>query len=244
MIDLAKKTPFDLPADFESLHDIRDFGRKYKETISFIDKIKTYQHEYLRHMLKTWDEVTLYIPEEQLKDTYKVCLQDNVLCKWDELNLEEIQKAMPDRLSYERKQYKLMGIDIIGLLHKRDKLFLVDTVNKKIHLCFWYENNAREKIHGWVMNKYYCAIHYSDYAFEILSDEEIFRIKVSLGTKMMLDQEKYWEWVRHTQNYGYHSYGSGGVEIYDFCMRTNTFKEYNEKESYYSWSRGSRTFKY
>ena len=134
------------------------------------------------------------------------------------------------------------------IINQRDKIFLIDPVNKKIQLCLWYRHNYRETIQGWLYDNF-CNLEYCrDYSFNILPDEDIFRVVVKLGHKAILTPEQVNEyrnrsWMRDNSLY---SIGSqGGYEIYDFCMRTNTFKEYNEKESYSNWHyHSNRTFKY
>jgi len=238
-----------LPSDFDSLLDIRDFGKTYKQVISFINNIKEFQNEYLENMIKSKDEVLQFIPENHL-DKYNVYLQDKLLCKWNDLDIKNVQNNIVDQLRQERIYYRRhYAIELVGLISQNDKIFLIDTVNKKIQLCLWYRHSHRETIQGW-MYGYFCNLEYlrDCYSFDILPEEDLFRISVKLrrnGLTSASDIDAYRKQVPYFESDRLYGIGSnGGNEVYDFCMKTNTFKGYNEKESQYSWSSSYRTFKY
>ena len=231
------------PLDFDSLHNIEEFGKTYKQVISFIDNIKKFQEQYLENMMKSKDELLQYIPEKQLSQ-YHVYLQHHKLCPWDKFAIDLVQKVVVDRFANQRKKYREQGIELVGLIHPtRDKIFLIDTVNKRIYLCLWYRHNYRETIHGWLYD-HHCTLEYDrNYIFEILPekydrdsngkyfthDEDVFRVRVNLSSNKIIPHDTYAKWVTEG---GYrfdllNSYGRSGQEVYDFCMKTNTFKEYN-----------------
>lgn len=251
-----------VPIDFDSLHNINDFGKTYKQVISFIDNIKKFQNEYLHNMMKSKDELLQFIPENQLSQ-YHIYLQNHKLCTWDEFAIDIVQKQICDPLRNHRPFYRKQGFELQGLIHDNDKIFLIDTVNKKIFLCLWYRHHYRETIQGWLYHLY-CNLSYSNgYVFEILPttgdtdengkyftrEEDVFRVRVNLSSNKILTHDQYARIVTEG-GWGFdrfYSSGSSGQEVYDFCMKTNTFKQFNEKESQYSSWRGSsssRTFKY
>jgi hypothetical protein len=229
MIDYIK-----IPKDFNSLHELKSFGLMYGAAINFIKKVNEYQGSYFASFCKNLDEVLQYIPENKYS-TYDVYLLDNQICRLDEFDITQIQFAEPCNM------IKLVGKNLAvehlsyRPVNTTDKMFLVDTLNKRVQICPWIFRSSTidKKIYN-----HYVQITYGGHHFKIDAANNVFSAVVELRRKnIFLNQSFYFE-----SGGGYTS-GYMKYEVHDFCMRTNEYIGYNKKKSdaYYQ---DTQTFKY
>jgi hypothetical protein len=223
-----------IPKDFNSLHELKSFGLMYGAAINFIKKVDEYQDSYFASFCRNYDEVLQYIPENK-HSTYDMYLLDNQICRLDEFDITQIQFA--ERCDMIKPINKILTVERLSYrpVYTTDKMFLVDTLNKRVQLCPWILRSSTidKKIYN-----HFFRISYSGYDIKIDAANNVFRVVVKLSTKDIFLNQSYYRYNDFTPSYRHMQY-----EIHDFCMRTNEYIGYNKEKSdgYYDYT---KTFKY
>lgn len=233
----SKTNEITIPTDFESLHELKDLGTKYGAAIKFLETINEYRYSYFESFVKTYDQVLQYIPETQYK-LYKVFLLDKELCTFNEFDLHVIKLNEPSVI-IEQKNGKYQATQVsYRLVYPNDRVFLIDTINKKVQFCPWIYRRATIRTRQF-FNLQYLDVTYDRFTFKIVPEESIFRVVVPLYKKQLYTQEEY----MHCAQHGYCPGSQGGYEIHDFCLRTNRYLGFNDQKSYHYYDH-EKTFKY
>lgn len=120
---------YQLPKDFASLHNLKDLVEYHQTTIDVQKSLLKYQENLLKYTVEFFnsfrmnvDEVLNFIPESE---NYQVCLQGN--------SIQDYKKYTSS--DYIPKKHSIS--EALRLASTDQKIFLVDTINKKIEICYW-----------------------------------------------------------------------------------------------------------
>lgn len=227
MIDYIK-----IPKDFDSLHELKSFGLMYGAAVNFIKKVDEYQGSYFASFCKNLDEVLLYIPENKHK-TYNVYLMDTLMCRLDEFDITQICFAEPSH--HFKLIHKKLAVEHLSYrpIDTTDKMFLVDTLNKRVQICPWI---FRSSVIDKKIYNHYVQIVYGSHHFKIDADNNVFSAVVELRKKNIFLNQGYYFNDGYTPSYMTY-------EVHDFCMRTNEYIGYNKDKSN-AYYQNTQTFKY
>jgi hypothetical protein len=104
-----------IPADFKSLQDLKELVSNYDFLSRLTNSLNGYQRHYIISYLMSLDEILEYIPEDHYKD-YTVFKRDDRFEKYGIKNLNKLlNEAVPEE----------------------EKIFLLNTTDKKIDICYW-----------------------------------------------------------------------------------------------------------
>ena len=224
-----------IPKDFNSLHDLKDLVVNYELTEKFINALKNYQKAYLDNFLMNYDDVLTYIPESQ-QSKYNIYIRSyndyEFMHKYIGQKKPGADKNGNIRLSLPDA---LLNIGV----NKTDKVFLVDTKNKKINVCFW-QSTYTKKAKKWGYNRIDIDnINVSDVDFtnnlEFTLDPKNKVLVVKVFYTFEDTQSVGGVWINGRAR-GYLSgasrvpYTRYGHDIYHFCTRTNKFLGYKGRE--------------
>lgn len=111
-----------IPKDFESLNDLSDLLNNFELTSKLQNSLNDYQNHYIKSKLMSIDEVLNYIPLKKQKD-FTVNYRKSIIHTYlDEENYEIVT---------------LKNLESLRTINQ--KAFFVDTINKKVDLCGWFE---------------------------------------------------------------------------------------------------------
>lgn len=229
-----------IPTDFESLHEVKDLGNLYSNAISFLEKISNYQESYFKSFIKSFDEVSEIIPENQ-RNKYDVCLVDQPLCKLKDFKIDLIKlnqicdhlRMFRGKLITERKNFRPIA--------STEKIFLIDTINKKINVCVWI-GYRYASIRDYINDLNFNLSYGGDWLYKIDPKTNIFKVIVNLGSKQIFTDEQLRK-SRDPYSFQPGIPNHGGHEVHYFCLRTNQYLGYNDYDSNYYHER-KKTFTY
>jgi hypothetical protein len=131
-----------IPTDFKSLHDLKDLVNNYDLVSRLSNLLNNYQKAHIDSYLMTLDEVLEYIPIRH-HDEYKVTIAEYVI---DSVYISHgnVKKDLTSKLTYalsEKRYYNgsKSEYEIIPVKeHKKERIFMVNTIKKEISVIYWY----------------------------------------------------------------------------------------------------------
>jgi len=134
---------FKLPKDFASLHNLKDLIQYRQTTLEIEKNLKQYEKNLIKYTETYFtsytmniDEVLLYVEDIE---QYRVCLHGNDIALCTKQNWKH---KGGDGKPYTHRYKSIECLQNVIKLYKKyidknHKLFLVDTVNKKVEICYW-----------------------------------------------------------------------------------------------------------
>lgn len=119
-----------LPKDFSSLHNLKDLVKYHQATLDAAKSLEQYKQNYSKYTDTLFDSFRMNCDEilqqiEHNLDKYQVCLQGRCVQNYAEhINGEKISR-------------KYTIFEALRIISKDEKVFLLDTINKKIEICYW-----------------------------------------------------------------------------------------------------------
>ncbi len=200
-----------IPADFKSLHDLKELVSNYDMVNRLVNALNGYQRLYLESFLMTPDEVLKYIPEKQQRDY--------VLINRERLHYHS------KSYEYEKKRKKLTLADYLNDIFKTkdDKVFMVNTVEKQVNYCHFaskldkHSNSSKN-------------LKYGELTFELNNKTKVLTMKVhySYTAQQAVGGVSIWTAGGGSYRSGgtYHPYTKNGYDMYQFCTKTNKYLGY------------------
>jgi hypothetical protein len=200
-----------IPADFKSLHDLKELVSNYDFLSRLNNALNGYQRHYVNSYLMSLEEVLKYIPHNQHED-YKVFKRGKQFKEYG-------KKSKLDKLLKETVPGK-------------EKIFLLNTIDRKIDVCYWAGKNPGKWNKGDPSyNVPHSSVTYSD-KIDFVIDEESKNLHVLVYYSYTEHQSVGGHWINGRKN-GYLSgnynlipYTINGHEVYKFCTKTNKYLGY------------------
>ncbi len=233
---MNEKDYIKIPKDFQSLHDLKDLVNNYGLVNRLSKALDGYQRMYIESYLMTIDEVLDYIPASQQK-LYKICVRNKKndmkkFVEWSETPVGEIAKPIYKKLSIRdvAKEYMAAGIKDwekekgkkYSAVKSDAKIFMVNTVDKLIDVCYW----ADKKLIGINLE----SVSYKE-KIDFNLDERTRKLMVMPHYEYSDNQAVGGVWINgqargYLSGHAYHPYQIHGYDIYKFCTRTNKYIGY------------------
>lgn len=131
---------YKLPKDFASLHNLKDLVKYHKTTLEvqeslnqYKDNLTKYTQEFFNSFVMNQDEVLSFIPESELSQ-YEVCQQG--------VEIMTYRTYSPQNEKYDNFKRSIDECLKLASNNSNVKIFLVDTINKKIEICYWLNENV------------------------------------------------------------------------------------------------------
>jgi hypothetical protein len=146
-----------IPKDFKSEHDLEELLEHAEYLQRLANSVSNYKAKYVESFYKSADEVLKFIPKNQHK-LYEVFHRDKCITERKDLFPEPSEAVRKKRHNdliekgiempwHSRKwlfpKYTLSKI-IRTTAVKDEKMFLVDTVNHIVHVCYWVSSLLSE----------------------------------------------------------------------------------------------------
>lgn len=186
-----------IPKDFKSLHDLKELIGNYEVVSRLSNALNNYQSMYIESFFMDIDEVLKYIPPKQHSE-FKIKIRGHEFSKKINLSLAEI---------------------LLEESPEKEKVFLIDNINKKIVLCDWKKkNNTNGNL------KYTGEINF------LLGENKNLKVLVHYAKRMQQAVGGVWingQSTGYLSGHHYTPYTLYGFDIYEFCTKTNKFIGYN-----------------
>lgn len=221
-----------IPADFKSLHDLKELTTNYTVMMNLFNALNGYQDAYVDSLLMSYNDLISYIPEKDWS-LYKISNHESYYT--NKYTLQDLYDNKNKELSSVFFFLKNSKIPLKQL--KTTKCFLVNHNEKKLHMGNWvfdYKSNdfnfKNQKTEYIIDNKKQILYVKKHFEFEAMQ---------AVGGVWINGRERGYL-SGHTYNY----LKKNGHLTYKFCTNTNTFIGENEivRDEYERWidTRGRR----
>ncbi len=225
---MNEKDYIKIPKDFQSLHDLKDLVNNYGLVNRLSKALDGYQRMYIESYLMTIDEVLDYIPTTKQK-LYKICLRDSKndmkkFVKWSETPAGEFDKPIYKKLSIKdvAKEYMSTETNRYPAVKPDAKIFMVNTVDKFIDICYWADGKLMSINRGPVFYKEKINFNLNERTRELMVMPHYeYRDNQAVGGVWINGQAR-----GYLSGHAYHPYQIHGYDIYKFCTRTNKYIGY------------------